>query len=122
MSFEQNRSRKPLISNRNDVAGANVTRVIVNPESWYAGQIGPNQVQLGVFFLFFVVRLHRFFEILNSFADAFTHFGQSLCAKQDENDEGKDQKFRYAEIKHLKPPDLERPASITESHQGRPEN
>jgi hypothetical protein len=43
--------------------------------------------KLGVFFLFVVV-FDGFLEILNAFPDSFAHFGEPLCAEQDQHDNG----------------------------------
>jgi len=50
---------------------------------------------LGVLFLFFVA-FDRFLKILDAFANALSHFGEPLSTEQEKNENGNDQKFRYA--------------------------
>jgi hypothetical protein len=50
---------------------------------------------LGVFFFFFVA-FKRLFEVLDPFANALSHFGQPLGAKQEEDNDEQDYKFRQA--------------------------
>jgi hypothetical protein len=54
--------------------------------------IVPALAALGVLF-FFLVALERFLEILDSFADSFSHFGQPLGAEQEKYNNKKKQKF-----------------------------